>query len=121
MKINVEELRNFCLSLGDEVEEKMPFGKFHAASEVLVFYVCGHMFCYFDLAHFTVVSVKCQPQRIDEMRDQCTAGIVPPYNMSPRHWIGLDVETIDDSLAKQLIRNSFEIVKDKYTKKRPRK
>ena len=118
MKMNVEDLREFCLSLGDGVEEKMPFSKFQAASEVLVFYVCGHMFCYFDLAHFTVVTVKCEPQLIDELRAECV-GVTAPYNMSPRHWIGLDVETIGDDLARQLITASYELVKVKYTKKRP--
>ena len=39
--------------------------------------------------------------------------------MSPRHWVGLDVELIDNNLAKDLIRNSYNIVKSKYTKKRP--
>ncbi len=114
MKINVEDLRDYCLSLGDDVEEKMPFGKFNAASEVLVFYVCGHMFCYYDLAHFTVVTVKCHPDRIDELRAQ-EAGVIFPYNMNPRHWIGLEVETINVTLALELIKNSYNIVKAKYS------
>ncbi len=118
MKLNVEELRYYCLSLGEDVIEKMPFGKFNGASEVLVFYVCGHMFCYYDLAHFKVVTVKCQPERINELQAS-QQGITAPYNMSPRHWVGLDVELIDNNLAKDLIRNSYNIVKSKYTKKRP--
>jgi len=82
---------------------------------VLVFYVCGHMFCYYDLAHFTVVTVKCQPERINELRAQ-EAGITAPYNMNPTHWIGLDVELVNPNLAKELIKNSYDIVKAKYTK-----
>ncbi len=115
MKLNVEDLRNYCLSLGEDVEEKMPFGKFNGANEVLVFYVCGHMFCYYDLAHFTVVTVKCQPERINELRAQET-GITAPYNMHPSHWIGLDVELVNPDLAKELIKNSYNIVKAKYTR-----
>lgn len=117
MKLNVEDLRDYCLSLGEDVEEKMPFGKFHGASEVLVFYVCGHMFCYYDLSHFTVVSVKCQPERINELLAQ-EAGVTTPYNMNPTHWIGLDVELVNPNLAKELIQNSYSIVKAKYTKKK---
>ena len=117
MKLNVEDLRDYCLSMGEDVEEKMPFVKFHGASEVLVFYVCGHMFCYYDLVHFTVVTVKCQPERIDELRAQ-EVGVTAPYNMSPSHWIGLDVELVDPNLAKGLIQNSYNIVKAKYTKKK---
>ena len=117
MKLNVEDLRDYCLSLGEDVEEKMPFGKFNGASEVLVFYVCGHMFCYYDLTRFTVVSVKCQPERIDELRAQ-ESGVTAPYNMSPIHWIGLDVEQVNPNLARELIKNSYCIVKAKYTKKK---
>ena len=41
--MNIEDYRNYCLSLGDDVEERMPFKVFRYGSEVLVFYVCGHM------------------------------------------------------------------------------
>ena len=37
--MNIEDYRNYCLSLGDDVEERMPFRAFRYASEVLVFYV----------------------------------------------------------------------------------
>ena len=39
--MNVEEIRDFCLSLGNDVEEKLPFTKFKNGEGVLVFYVCG--------------------------------------------------------------------------------
>lgn len=46
--MNIEELRDFCLSLGD-VTEKTPFGKFaRRFDSVLAFYVCGHIFCMTD-------------------------------------------------------------------------
>ena len=50
--MNVEEYRDYCLSLGEDVEEKLPFVKFKNGDSVLVFYVCGHMFCFFDLNDF---------------------------------------------------------------------
>ena len=37
---------------------------------------------------------------------------------SPKHWIGLDPHSSPDALTKDLIRNSYEIVKAKYTKKK---
>ena len=117
MKLNVEELRDFCLSLGDDVEEKMPFSKFHSASEVLVFYVCGHMFAFFDCNDYHVISLKCQPERIDELKAQYDC-IGNPYNESPKHWIGIDPNTAPDELLCDLTRNSYEIVKAKYSKKK---
>ena len=115
--MNVEEIRDYCLSLGTDVEEKLPFVKFKNGEGVLVFYVCGHMFCFFDLNDFQVISLKCQPERIDELKAQYDC-VGNPYNESSKHWIGLDPRTSSDALAKDLIRNSYEIVKAKYSKKK---
>jgi len=115
--MNVEDLRNYCLSMGDDVEEKMPFSKFNAATNVLAFYVCGHMFCYFDIEAMEVVSVKCQPERIAELRAQHEC-ITNPYNLSPSHWIGILAQACDDALMHELILNSYNIVKTKYHKRR---
>ena len=49
--MNIEELRDYCLSLGD-VEEKFPFAKIKGGGSVLVFYVCGHMFAFLDIADY---------------------------------------------------------------------
>ena len=68
--MNVEELRDYCLSLGADVEEKMPFQAFKAARGVLAFYVCGHMFCYFDIDRFSTVSLKCRPEDIDDLKER---------------------------------------------------
>ena len=114
--MNIEEFREFCLSLG-EVEEKLPFAKMPGGDTLLVFYVCGHTFCYCDLHEFTVV-VKCQTERITELRSSAY-GVVPPDNpFNPKSWIGINLQTIDTELLKELTRNSYEIVKGKYSKKR---
>ena len=42
--MNIEDYRDFCLSIGTDVEEKLPFQKFKSGEGVLVFYVMGHMF-----------------------------------------------------------------------------
>ena len=115
--MNVEDIREFCLSLGSDVEEKMPFVMFKNGEGVLVFYVCGHMFCFFDLNDFQVISLKCQPERIDELKARYDC-IGNPYNESPKHWIGVDPHSSPDTLTKDLIRNSYEIVKAKYNKKK---
>ena len=117
--MNIEELREYCLSLSPEVEEKFPFGKFKHARDVLVFYIGGHMFCYFDIDDFRLVNVKCQPERIDEMRASCS-GIIKPMNASPKHWVGMVPGIVDDDIAHELILNSYNLVKAKYAKrKRP--
>jgi len=114
--MNIEDYREFCLSLGDDVEEKLPFTAFQYASAVLVFYVHGHMFSFFDCDDFRVITLKCQPERIDELRATHDS-IVKPFNLSPKHWLGIDPNTAPDDLLRELTRNSYAIVKAKYRKK----
>ncbi len=111
--MNIEEYRDFCLSLGTDVEEKLPFTAFRYAGGVLVFYVHGHMFSFFDCDNFNVITLKCQPERIGELKDRYSC-IIKPFNMSPKHWIGVNPETAPDELLCELTRNSYEIVKAKY-------
>ena len=114
--MNIEQYREFCLSLGDDVEEKMPFTAFKYAGGVLVFYVHGHMFSFFDCDNFRVITLKCQSDRIDEL-GALHSCITKPFNMSPKYWIGIDPTTAPDDLLRELTRNSYEIVKAKYKSK----
>ena len=75
------------------------------------------MFAFFDCNDYHVISLKCQPERIDELKAQYDC-IGNPYNESPKHWIGIDPRTVPDELLRELTRNSYEIVKAKYTKKK---
>ena len=113
--MNIEDSCEYCLSLGTEVEEKLPFTAFRNAGGVLVFYVHGHMFSFFNCDNFSIVTVKCQPDRIADLRAtyDCITG---PFNMSPKHWIGIDVRSAPRDLLCELTRNSYEIVKAKYKK-----
>ncbi|MCR4993907.1 MAG: MmcQ/YjbR family DNA-binding protein [Bacteroidales bacterium] len=108
--MNIEDYRDYCLSLGADVEEKMPFQKFKSAEGVLVFYVSGHMFSFFDCNDFNVISLKCQPGRIGELKAQYEC-VGDPYNESPKHWIGVNAGAAPDDLLRELTRNSYEIVK----------
>ena len=113
--MNIEDYREYCLSLGEDVEEKMPFTAFRYASCVFAFYVHGHMFSFFDCDHFSVITLKCQPERIEDLKAQHDC-IGKPFNESPKYWIGVNPDTAPDELLKQLTRNSYEIVKAKYKK-----
>lgn len=114
--IDVEQLRNYCLSLGGDVEEKFPFTKFRGGETVLVFYVCGHMFCYFDIEAMDTATVKCHPGHIAELmaRHEC---ITAPYNANPAYWVGIRLADCDDGLLCGLIKDSYDIVKTKYARK----
>ena len=111
--MNIEDYHEYCLSLGEDVEEKLPFTAFKYAGGVLAFYVHGHMFSFFDCDNFGIVTLKCQPNRIEELKAQHRS-IGKPFNLSPKYWIGVDANTAPDELLRELTRNSYKIVKTKY-------
>lgn len=114
--MNIEDYRDYCLSLGADVEEKLPFTMFKSGENVLVFYVCGHMFAFFDCADYSVVTLKCQPERIDELKARYDC-IGKPFNLPSKYWIGVDANAAEDALLRELTKNSYEIVKAKYSKR----
>ena len=62
--MNVEEFREYCLSLPD-VTEATPFEKFSKGKfTILVFYVNSHMFCYFNVDDFSNITIKCESSEI---------------------------------------------------------
>ena len=94
--MNIEEFREYCLSLG-EVTEKTPFGKFisHSLDElkvaarfdsVLVFYVFDHMFCMVDMDNFTYAVVKNTPGKIAELHETRNS-VERQRNMMAKYWI----------------------------------
>ncbi|MDE6291420.1 MAG: MmcQ/YjbR family DNA-binding protein [Muribaculaceae bacterium] len=111
--MNVEELREYCLSPGD-VEEKIPFGKFARRYDAtLVFYVKGHMFCMFDLDDFTWVAVRSTADEIEEIALNHTALLPGRKNM--RLWLHIALGgDISDSMILNLVSHAYDIIKDKY-------
>ncbi len=116
--MNIEDLRLYCLSF-EGVTEKTPFSKFASRFDsVLVFYVCGHMFCMFDMDSFDGVTVKGHPDRIAELLET-RSSCLSHRNMSRKYWIQLNVNgDITDHEILEMIRQSYEIVKAKYTPKK---
>lgn len=115
--MNVEQLRDYCLSLGD-VEEKIPFGKFaRGYDSTLVFYVMGHIFCMFDLDDFTWVAVRSTADEIAELSLNHTAILPGRKNMPLWLKAGLGGD-IPDYMIFDLVRRAHDIIKDKYSSKK---
>ncbi len=109
--MNIEELRDFCLSLKG-TSEGMPFD-----DKVLVFKVMGKMFCLTNIENFASVNLKCDPEKAVELREEFEA-VQPGYHMSKKHW---NTVLIDDSITRALLEkwilDSYSLVAKSLTKK----
>ena len=112
--MNIEEFREYCLSLPD-VTEATPFEKFSREKfTILVFYVNGHMFCYFNVDDFSHITIKCDPSEAVELKERYQA-IGNPFNGDKRYWISLEPNMdLPDYKLKELVSKSYETVKTKY-------
>lgn len=109
--MNIEELRDFCLSLKG-AEEKMPFG-----DDILVFAVKGKLFCLTDIANFESINLKCDPEEAINLREIHTE-VIPGYHMNKNHWNTIKTKgKISDKQMKEWIINSYNLVVSTLTKK----
>lgn len=107
--MNIEEFREFCLSLPD-ASEKMPFGAFRWAKDILAFYVKGKMFCFFDIGKFDKCTIKCDPLIIDELKAKYNA-VGAPFNLSLKYWISIQFnDDMPDKELKRLCGESYNII-----------
>ena len=116
--MNIEEFREYCLSLPG-VTEGTPFEKFSRGKfTILVFYVGGHMFCYFNIDDFTSITVKCDPAEMAELKERYQA-IGEPYNGNKRYWVSVNLNSdVDDTVLKRLVMASYELVKGNQATRR---
>ncbi len=111
MTMNIEELRDYCLSL-KEVEETMPFD-----DKTLVFKVKGKMFCLTDIESFEFVNLKCKPEIAVELREKYDE-VSPGYYMNKKHWNSVKPQgKISNELMKKWILDSYNLVVAGLSKK----
>lgn len=102
--MDIEELRDFCLSL-KETEEKMPFGE-----KTLVFSVKGKIFCLTDITAFEFINLKCDPDEAVILREEYEE-VTPGYHMSKRHWNSVKIiGSLSNKMLETWIVNSYNLV-----------
>lgn len=106
--MNVEEIRDFALSLQDSVET-FPFGE-----NTIVFKTKNKMFLLLPLDEIDRLSinVKCDPDKAVLLREEFPDTILPGYHMNKKHW---NTIVMDGRLAwkhiKEMIEDSYWLVK----------
>ncbi len=109
--MNIEVLREYCLSL-PQVTEDFPFD-----DTTLAFRIGGKIFAMIDLEHTEWFVLKCNPDYALELRDRHSE-IASAWHMNKKHWNQLNLfGSLPDTLVHALIRHSYNEV----IKKMPRK
>lgn len=109
---DVESFRSYCLSK-KAVTEEFPFD-----AETLVFKVMGKMFAVTGLEHIPFqISLKCDPERAIDLRDEYPEAITGAYHMNKKHWNSIIPAAIPPQLLKELIDHSYELVVGGLTRK----
>lgn len=109
--MNIEILRNYCLSKPGATED-FPFDE-----TTLVFKVMGKMFALTALEDEPAVNLKCNPDKCLELREQYES-VVPGYHMNKKYWNTVYLEgDIPENELTQWIDHSYDLVVSKLTKK----
>ena len=116
--MNIEEFRNFCLSLPG-AHDDFPFGK--ASSDydrnLLVFYVADKWFCFVNAEAFDFCTLRCAPEEIGALRERYE-GVGPGWHMDKRHWISVRFDSdVPDGVLLEMVRKSYELAEAKLTKR----
>ena len=109
--MNVEEFREYCLSLKG-VEEKMPFVNVadRYSRDVLCFYVGDKWFCFVNVEVFDFCFIKCDPVESGELQ-ACYMGVKPGWHMNKRHWISVYFNRdVSDEMVRKLVKKSYDMV-----------
>ena len=110
--MNIETLRNYCLSLGF-VTEDFPFDQ-----ETLVFRVGGKIFLLTNIENIDLkFNVKCDLEIIESLREEFPLVVLPGFHMSKKHWNTIMADNVATQLLKTWIKNSYDLVFNSLSKK----
>lgn len=106
--MNIESLREFCLSLPGTTED--------IKWEHLCFLIEEKIFIIIAIDDNCRFSVKCDPEEFDEL--VARPGIKQANHMAKRQWIEIEgLEVLGNEELKQRVKNSRAMVLAKLTKK----
>lgn len=112
--MNIEELREYCLSLKGTVENQ-PWTE-PQYQMLITFTVGGKWYCLADLDK-KFINVKCNPDTIQEMQSRYQ-GCLPAWHMNKEHWLGITLESdVPDDVIKDLIKKGYELITSHLSKK----
>ena len=107
--MNLDSIREYCLSL-PHATEGIQWGN------DLLFKISGKIFTVMSLEPPHSLAFKCTPEKFDELIEY--EGIIPAPYMARNKWVMLErLDALNDREIKGLIKNSYEMIFSKLTKK----
>lgn len=114
--MDIETFRDYCLGKKGTTES-FPFPN---VPNDLIFKVAGKMFAISDITVFDSITLRCDPETIDDLRERYPALRQPAY-YSDRKWSRILInESISDQQLYQWIDASYAIAVSMLTKKAQR-
>ena len=115
--MNIEQVREYTLSLTG-VTEDQPFG-----DDIITFRLEGKIFVCLWLGgdKYEIknseprLALKLSPERNEELRAQFSA-VTPAYHWNRKHWSDVYYEQLEDSLVKDWIKESYQLLASKLPK-----
>ena len=109
--MNIEEVREYCLSLPYATED-FPFDE-----TTLVFRIEQKIFAMVDLENTEWFVLKCEPEYAIDLRDKHPE-ITGAWHMNKKHWNQLNLfGKLNDDLIRRLICHSYNEVVKKLPKR----
>lgn len=110
--MNIEELRNYCLSK-PATTESFPFD-----DVTLVFKLANKIFALIGIDNTELsINLKCEPNKAIELRQQYNS-ILPGYHMNKKHWNTVMINgELHPDLVFDLIDHSYDLIKNSLPKK----
>lgn len=103
--MNLESLRDLCLSLPDCTED-LPFDE-----NTLAFRALGKIFVLTDLVESDRFNAKCDPEWTLSLRECFPLAILPGYHMNKKHWNTVRMDArLPEALMKDLVRHAHALV-----------
>ncbi|MDA3952777.1 MAG: MmcQ/YjbR family DNA-binding protein [Bacteroidales bacterium] len=108
--MNIEEFREYCLEKKG-VTEELPFDE-----TTLVYKVLGKMFALTDTEKDFSISLKCDPEKVIELREEYPDSVLPGYHMNKKHWNTIMIDgRVSDKLILTWVDESYSLVTAKFS------
>lgn len=105
--MNIEDFRDFCLSL-PAAKENAPWTEPQYVN-LVTFTVADKWFCLLDIEN-KFCDVKCNPDLVEELQDRYS-GIQPAWHMNKKHWIKIVLDSdVPQSEIESLVHNAYDLI-----------